>query len=150
MNTHLQMQNGRSDWAIPLPPPPTSTEYRVSLPWTATSTAFPVEGRPGVSTSPTYLHFQLVHRHVEDTLIILNKGMVFHYWRGQCGMFVTRETLVAGNLGNEFFRRGGNRNYRRIATIFIQIVTGTEFRAQDQVLEKVKTFKYLDRMLLSE
>ena len=88
-----------------------------------------------------------MHRNVEDTIIILNEGMGPHPRCRQCGMFVPQEILATGHLGTKIYRRGVERKCLRIAANVTWVVSGTEFRARDQVLEKVYTFKYLDRMV---
>ena len=88
-----------------------------------------------------------MHQHVEDKIIILNKGISPHPWCGQCDMFVPWEKLTAGHLRTKFFRRGVDKKRRRLAVNAAWIATGTEFRAHDRILENVDMFRCIGQML---
>ena len=55
--------------------------------------------------------------------------------------------MAVGHLGTAMCKRGAEqkRRYLAINTIHLEVVM--EFRARDQVLENVDTFKYLGRIL---
>ena len=55
--------------------------------------------------------------------------------------------MAAGHLGTIIFKSGGKRKHHHLATTYTQVEAGTEFRAQNQVLEDLDTFNYLVRML---
>ena len=55
--------------------------------------------------------------------------------------------MAAGHLGTTMFKSGGKRKHHHLAATAAQVEAGTEFRAQNQVLEKLDTFNYLGRML---
>ena len=54
---------------------------------------------------------------------------------------------MAGQLGTTMCKSGGKRNHRHLSDTAFQVALGTEFQAEDQVLEKLDTFNYLGRML---
>ena len=56
----------------------TPEEYRMSFLWTGNITKFLVKGFPGITTNRSNLQMHLMHPHVKDTIIILNKGTTPH------------------------------------------------------------------------
>ena len=48
----------------------------------------PIEGCPGWEETSTAMRFHFFHRHVRDTIIILEEGNLPHPWRPQCDMLV--------------------------------------------------------------
>ena len=91
-----------------------------------------------------------MHWHAEYTIFILNEGTIPHPTCNQYDMFILREALAAGHLGTAMCLRGSEWKHRRLAAADAQEAARTEFRAWDHVLERVETFKYLGRILLSE
>ena len=55
--------------------------------------------------------------------------------------------MAAGHLGTTMFKSGGKFKHHHLAATVAQVEAGTEFWAQDQVLENLDTFNYLGRML---
>ena len=55
--------------------------------------------------------------------------------------------MVVGHLGTIIWNRGAEKRRHPLAATPAQLEAGTEFRAQDQVIEKVETFKYLESIL---
>ena len=55
--------------------------------------------------------------------------------------------MVAGHLGTTMCKSGGKRNHHHLYATAFQVALGTEFQAEDQVLEKLDTFNYMGRML---
>ena len=62
-------------------------------------------------------------------------------------MFLTQEAMTEGHIGATMCKSGVNRNHHHLASTVAQVTAGTEFRAQDEVPEKLDTFNYLVRML---
>ena len=58
------------------------------------------------------MHF--MHRHVENTIAILNEFTSPNPWCNQCDMFIPREALVAGHVGAEINKRVAEHKYRRL------------------------------------
>ena len=81
MDSHIQTQHD----SFPLPEP---NYYRVVLPQKAMAIDFPVEVFPGRETSRTNLRLYLIHRHVEDIILVLNKDPGPHPRYDQCDMFI--------------------------------------------------------------
>ena len=55
--------------------------------------------------------------------------------------------MVVRHLGTIMWNRGAEQRLHPLAATSSQLAAGTEFRAQDQVLEKVETFKYMESIL---
>ena len=62
-------------------------------------------------------------------------------------MFINWEEMVSGHLGTTMCKSGGKLNYHHLSATAVQVAAGTEFQAEDQVLEKLDTFNYLGRIL---
>ena len=77
MDDHPQTQQRRSGQVRPLPQPLSlhiPKEYRVAFPRIATYINCLYEGCPGGVNSRTNLRLYFLHRHVEYTILALNKG----------------------------------------------------------------------------
>ena len=88
-----------------------------------------------------------MHWHVDDTIVVLKEGLVPHPWCDNCNMFITQKAISAGHIGTTMCKIGGKRNHHHLAATDAHIAAGTEFRANDQVLEKLDTFNELGSML---
>ena len=130
--------------------PAPSVEYRVSFPWNYSSNDCPVKGFPGRVTNRPNPWINFMRGHVEYTIFILNEGTILHPPCNQYDMFILCEALAAGHLGTAICLKGAEWKRRRLAAAAAQEAAGTEFRAQDHVLERLETVKYLDRLLLSD
>ena len=88
-----------------------------------------------------------MHEHVEDRIIILDHDMVHHSWNGKCDIFLPRETLAARHIGTKNCMRDAELMCRCISANDGRLAAGMEFQDNDQVLEKVNTFKYMGRII---
>ena len=52
--------------------------------------------------------------------------------------------MAVGKIGTPMCKRGAEKNWYRLAATDSRVAAGTEFRAWDQVIEKVDTFRYLE------
>eukprot|EP00978_Attheya_sp_CCMP212_P005927 scaffold13219_cov61-Attheya_sp.AAC.3 len=98
---HLRVQHGRQMPQAGREPAPavglTTGEYIVSFPKTVSLINCPIKGCPGKATSRAYLHTHFMHRHVKDTLIILDEGTFPHPRCDHCGMFVPRPAVYTSH-----------------------------------------------------
>ena len=85
--------------------------------------------------------------HMEDTIMVLKEVSGPHPWCDKFYMFITQEAMASGHLGITMCKNGGKRKHHHLPATAAQLAAGTEFRVQDQVLEKLDTFNYLVRML---
>eukprot|EP00978_Attheya_sp_CCMP212_P011354 scaffold28024_cov58-Attheya_sp.AAC.2 len=77
---HLRVQHGQTTpvGREPAPAVGLSAEYLVSSPKMVNSIDCPIEGCPGKATSKANPRAHFMHRHVKDTLIILDEGTFPH------------------------------------------------------------------------
>ena len=69
-----------------------------------------MEGCPGVLATRTAMRVHFVHRHVHDTVVMLEEGNLPLPWVPQCNLQVFRKALYGRHLGT------------------IQWMTGTEWK----------------------
>ena len=91
------------------------------------------------------MHF--IHWNVEDTIVVLNEVPRTHPQCNQCDMLIPRGEMVTGHLRTVMRKKGAEQKRCHLAATATRVEVGTEFQARDQVLEKVETLRYLDRML---
>ena len=77
---------------------PMTKEYWVAFLQTSTSRNLLVEGFSGGATSCTNLWLYFMHRHLEYTIVVLNKVPGPNPWYKQCDMFIPQKAMVTGNL----------------------------------------------------
>ena len=99
--------------------------------------------------SPQYLG-KFIHRHVEDTIVTLNKGTILHIRCDHCNISIPWETLLEGHLRNIMYNMGVECNHPCLAVSATHEAAVKEFRVTDHVLERVDMFKYLIWILLYE
>ena len=92
---------GRGDQGRAPPPPPSPGEaqtYRVSFPKRLSRLRCPVERCLGGVLSRTNLWIYFLHRHVQDTIVILEEGTQPYPRCTQCDIFVPQKALNGRNL----------------------------------------------------
>ena len=92
---HHQVQH-ETDWRPqwennPLPPHPSI--YRASFTKAARLVGFLVEDCGGWVTTRTNLRINLVHRHMRETIVIMEGGNCYHYRCSSYNMFVPWEEI---------------------------------------------------------
>ena len=73
--THPQSQHGMGQWeqgGVTPTPPGEAQAYRASFPKLLARLRCPVKGCLGGATNRTNLWVHFVHRHIRDTIVILN------------------------------------------------------------------------------
>ena len=150
--THRQSQNGvgRGDRGGHPPPPRESHTYQVSFPKHLSRLRCPVAGCLGGASSRTNLRIHFAHRHVRDTIAILEKVSRPYPRCPQCDMFVPQKALNFRHLTTALCRRLMERKWRRLAEE--EAWDGTEGALTTYVfpLSQVPSFKYLGRVLAAE
>ena len=150
MVAHLHTHHISLVRARPIPPTlplPLMREYGVAFPRMDMAIDCPVKVCPGRVTSRTNLQFYFMHWHVEDTILVINKGPGPQPQCDQCGMFIPWGEMTLRHLGNAICKISVERKRRHISSTSIQVSACIEFRAQYQVLENVETFNCLGRIL---
>ena len=75
----------------------------------------PVEGFPGDLATRTAMQVHFVNRHVQDTVLMLEKGNLPHPRCPRCDMRVPRKALNGRHLGTAQCVKGAERKRRRLA-----------------------------------
>ena len=91
------------------------------------------------------VHF--VHRHVLDTVVILDEGNFPHPRFARCHMQVPRRALNGRHPGNVQCAKGAERNRRRLAETETRENSEQDFEAYRTPIELVSEIKYLGRVL---
>ena len=61
------------------------------------------------------MRVQFVHRHVQDTVVMLEEGNLPHPWCPRCDLQVPRKELNGHHLGITQCKKGAERKRRRLA-----------------------------------
>ena len=107
----------------------------------------PVEGFPGNLTTRTAMRVHFVHRHVLDTVVMLEEGNSPHTRCARCDMQVPRRALNGSHLGTAQCVKGAERKRRRLAEAETRENLEWDFEAYEAPIESVSEFKYLGRIL---
>ena len=91
------------------------------------------------------VHF--FHRHVRDTVIILEDGNLPHPRRPQFDMLVPWRALNRRHLSTAQRVKGAESKRRRLTEEELQESPERAFQAYGEPLETVTSFKYLGRVL---
>ena len=92
MALHLQTQHGKStggrrNWCN-MPPGGEPRIYKMAFPATGGARNYLVEGCRGRAATWTEIRVHFLHRHVQDTVIILEEGNLPHIWCRRFNMLV--------------------------------------------------------------
>ena len=93
------------------------------------------------------VHF--VHRHVHDTVVILEEGNLPLPRCPRCDLQVSRKALNGRHLETNQCRTGAERKLRRLAAAEGEAATERAFHAYGKRIQSVKEFRYLGRILTS-
>ena len=109
----------------------------------------PMEGCPGnlVTRSAMRLHF--LHRHVLDTVVMLEEGNSPHPRCARCDMQVPRRALNGRHPGTALCEKGAERKRRRLVETETRENSDQAFEAYGAPIESVTEFRYLGRILTS-
>ena len=107
----------------------------------------PVERCPGVLATQAAMRVHFVHRHVHDTVVILEEGnLPLPRWPW-CDLQVSRKALNGRRLETSQCRTGTERKRRRLAEAETQITSERAFHAYEEHMRAVTEFRYLGRVL---
>ena len=73
-----------------------------------------VEGCPGALSTRTTVRVHFVHRHIQDTVVMLEEGNLPHPRCPRCDMQVPRKALNGRHLGTAQCAKGAERKWRRL------------------------------------
>ena len=101
----------------------------------------PVEGCPGVSKTRAAMWVHFVHRHVHDTVVILEEVNLPLPRCPRCDLQVSRKALNGRHLGTNQCRAGAERKIQRLAAAEGKAATERLFNAYGKRMESVKEFR---------
>ena len=121
--------------------------YKISFPAKDGRKRFPVAGCPRVSATRAAMRVKFVHRHVHDTVVILEEGNLPLPWCPWCDLQVSRKALNGRHLETSQCRTGTERKRRRLAEAEIRVTSEKAFHAYGINMRAVTEFKNLGRVL---
>ena len=108
---------------------------------------FPVEGCSDRAATWTDMKVHLWHRHVQDTVVILEEGNLPHPRRPLCNMLVPWRSLNGSHNGTAQCKKGAEQKQWRLTAEEARAVTSRAFITYGRPLKIVTPFKYLGRVL---
>ena len=88
-----------------------------------------------------------VHRHVQDTVVMLEEGNSPHPRCARCDIQAPRKALDGRHLGTAQCAKGAERKRRRLSETETRENLDRAFHAYGQPMEAVSEFRYLGRLL---
>ena len=150
MSSHLMNRHGKAAGRQRLWTPQTEggdKTYRMSFPTKGGPRRCPVEGCPGDLATRKVMRVHLVHRHVQDTVVMLEEGNLPHPRCPRCDIQAPRKALNGRHLGTAQFAKGAERKRRRLAETDTRENLERAFHAYGKPMEAVLEFRYLGRIL---
>ena len=121
--------------------------YKMSFPVKGGPRQCPVTGCPGDLATRSAMRVHFVHRHVNDTVVMLEEGNLPLPRCSWCDLQVSRKALNGRHLGTLQCKKGAERKRRRLAETETRENTEREFHAYGKPMEAVTEFCYLVRLL---
>ena len=91
------------------------------------------------------VHF--VHRHVQDTVVMLDEGNLPHPWCPRCYLQVPRKALIGSRLGTAQCKKGAEQKQRWLADTDTRENLEQAFHAYRKTMQLVSEFRYFRRLL---
>ena len=121
--------------------------YKMNFPTKGGRRQCPVEGCPGVSATRAAMRVHFVHRHVHDTVVILEEGNLPLPRCPRCDLQVSRKALNGRHLETNQCKTGAERKLRRLAEEDVETVTEKALHAYGKKMRAVTEFWYLGRVM---
>ena len=137
LTAHRQAQHGKErppQWATPHATPDPRLYNRVSFPRASRSIGCPVEVCEGRVTTRTNLRIHFVHRHMWNTIVILEEGNRPHPRCPSCDMFIPWAALNRRHPSSDLCTRGADRNRQCLAEEEARAGAATALRDYGQPL----------------
>ena len=107
----------------------------------------PVEGCPWKMATRTAMQVYFVHRHVLNTVVMLEEGKFHHPRCAKCYMQVPRRALNGSHPGTAQCAKGAKRKRQRLTEKNMRENSEWAFEAYGAPIGSVLEFKYLGRIL---
>ena len=114
--------------------------YKMHFPAKYARRRCPVEVCPGVLATRAAMRVHFVHRHVHDTVVILEEGKLTLPWCPRCELQVSRKALNGRHLGTSQCRTGTERKRRRLAEAEMRVISEKAFHAYGVQMRAVTEF----------
>ena len=98
----------------------------------------------------TAMRVHFVHRHVLNTVVMLEEVNFPHPWCAKCDMQVPRRALNGHYLGTAQFVKGAERKRWRLAETETRENSERAFEAYGAPIELMSEFKYIGRILTAK
>jgi hypothetical protein len=121
--------------------------YTVSMPSYHDPTPCPVPGCNTIIRDRYGMRRHFVHRHFQDTIIILEEGQLARCT--DCGMFCTLLALTTTHRESKICKKGAKRNKQKQRDLQCIRAFRQTFTIQNQPIETVTNFTYLGRIITS-
>ena len=93
------------------------------------------------------MRVHVLHRNVQDTVVILEEENLPHPQCPQCDMLVPWRALKGSHLATTQCARGSERKRRRLAEEELRERSESSFQAYGEPLEILTAFSYLGRVM---
>ena len=142
MTQHMREEEETRSWENSATGEETQT-YRMALPTKGGLWSFSVEGCTGRAATRTAMRVHFIHRHVLDTVFILEEVNLSHPRCHQCNMLSPWFTLNGRHPTTAQCASGEEQKRRYLAEAELRESTERAFWAYGEPLENVSEFKYL-------
>ena len=106
-----------------------------------------VEGCSRRAATQTAMQVYLWHRHIRNTMVILEEGSLPHPLCPLCDMMVSWWYLNGTHRRIAQYKKGEDQKIWRLAAEEERAVTSSSFSAYGHPLDMVTSFKYLERVI---
>ena len=121
--------------------------YKMVFPTRAGPRPCPVKGYSGQALTRKAMRVHFWHRHIKDTVVILEEGNLHHQRCPLCDILVPCRALNGTHRLTEKYTWGAEQRRQRLAAEEEREVTARAFSAYGIPLEMVTSFKYLGRVI---
>ena len=101
----------------------------------------------GVSATRAVMRVHFVHRHVHDTVVILEEGNLPLPRCPRCNLQVSRKALNGRHLDTNQCKTGAERKQQRLAAAEVEATSEKAFHAYGKKMRAVTEFWYLGRVM---
>ena len=117
--------------------------YRMALPDKGGPRSCPVDGYQGRAAMRTAIWFHFLHRHVLDTVAILEEGNFPYPQCPRCNILVPCRALNGMHISTAKCARGAEQKKRRLVEVKLREIMERAFQSYEEPLENVTAFRYL-------
>ena len=121
--------------------------FRMTFPEKGGPRNYPLEGCPGRVATRTAKRVHFLHRHVLDTVVILEEGNLPHPRCPRCDILVPQRALNGRHPATAQCARGDERKRRRLAEAETRESSEQAFEAYGEPIHNVLEFRYLGMVL---